>query len=84
MHKKHGHPPYTSTTDGLSRWVEVPTCVGVRLTEDNKLEFTAPFGLLENWSLKVKINPDFPRPEVFRQRVNDKSWRTLWPKLQIK
>lgn len=81
MHERHGHKPYRNTSDGIAQWVEVPTCVGVRLTEDNQFEFTAPFGLEENWSLEVKINPDYPRPESFRQRVTEKQWQKIWPQL---
>lgn len=81
MHLKHGHPPYHNTEDGLSRWMEIPTCVGVRLTPNNKLLFTAPFGLQENWSLIVKINPNFPQPELYRRRITQKGWQQTWPKL---
>ena len=83
MHMRHGHPPYSSTTEGLSYWVEVPTCVGVRLTNDNKLEFAAPYGLEENWSLKVKINPLNPRSALFKERIESKLWLNIWPELHI-
>ena len=62
MHIRHNHKPYTSTTEAISYWVEIPTCVGVRLNQDDTLAFTAPFGLEHNWSLEVRINPVFPRP----------------------
>ncbi len=29
MHLLHGHAPYQNCADGISRWVEIPTCVGV-------------------------------------------------------
>ncbi|MCE7629125.1 nucleotidyltransferase family protein, partial [Vibrio fluvialis] len=70
--------------DGIARWVEVQTCVGVRLEADDHLNFFAPFGLEENWSLRVSMNPDFPQPEVFRRRIADKHWLTLWPELRVK
>ncbi|NBI52158.1 nucleotidyltransferase family protein [Photobacterium alginatilyticum] len=83
MHVRHGHQPYSSTTDGIAQWIEVPTCVGVRLEFDQNFTFTAPFGLGENWSLKVRVNPNNARPTIFQQRVEDKQWLTLWPELQI-
>ena len=83
MHARHGHKPYSSTTEGISKWVEVPTCVGVRLESDQSFRFTAPFGIDENWSLKVRINPDNSRPVIFQQRIAEKQWLKLWPKLQI-
>ncbi|WP_245823863.1 nucleotidyltransferase family protein [Photobacterium proteolyticum] len=83
MHARHGHQPYSSTTEGIARWIEVPTCVGVRLESDQSFTFTAPFGLEENWSLMVRVNPYNPRPEIFQQRIVEKRWLKLWPKLQI-
>ena len=81
MHLRHSHQPYLNTTEGISYWIEVPTCVGVRLTQDDEFEFTAPFGLEENWSLDVKVNPRYPRAELFRERVEKKRWLEIWPGL---
>lgn len=83
MHERHGHAPYENTSQGIAQWVEVPTCVGVRLEANDQLTFTAPFGLAENWSLAVKINPNNPRPELFRQRIAAKQWLQIWPQLTI-
>ncbi len=83
MHVRHGHQPYTCTTGGIALWVEVPTCVGVRLEHDGIFTFTAPFGLEENWLLTVKINPNNPRPNVFRQRIREKNWLKNWPELSV-
>ena len=81
MHLRHNHQPYRNTTEGISYWVEVPTCVGVKLTNDGQFEFTAPFGLEENWSLDIKVNPEYPRHQLFRERVAKKRWLEIWPKL---
>src|SRR6185503_20454597 len=34
MHYVDDFPPYTSTADGISHWVETATCVAVRLNAD--------------------------------------------------
>ncbi|WP_414829747.1 nucleotidyltransferase family protein [Alteromonas sp. H39] len=81
MHEKHGNSPYHNTAHAIAHWVEVPTCVGVRLNDDDTLTFTAPFGLGENWSCKVRMNPEVPRPEAYKKRVNDKRWAEHWPRL---
>ena len=83
MHLKHGHPPYQHCTDGIRRWVELPTCVGVRLTATGQFEFAAPYGLALNWSLEVQMNADFPQPALYRQRIQSKGWQQLWPQLHI-
>ncbi|MEC6813512.1 nucleotidyltransferase family protein [Photobacterium toruni] len=83
MHLKHQHLPYKNSAEAISRWVEIPTCVGVQLTTDNHLIFTAAYGLEHNWSLHVSINPHYPRPAVYQQRIRDKKWQVLWPRLMI-
>ena len=83
MHIKHQHAPYQSAADGIRRWVEQATCVGVRLRDDDQLEFVAPFGLALNWSLHVTLNPEFPQPALFCQRIRDKKWLTHWPLLHV-
>lgn len=83
MHLFHQHAPYQNCADGISRWVEVPTCVGVRLDHSGHFDFYSSFGLAENWSLSLRINPLYPRPQLFRQRIKDKGWLELWPLLQV-
>lgn len=83
MHLRHQHAPYQSCSDGIQYWVEVPTCVGVRLNADAQLQFYATFGLQENWSLDIKINPFNPRPALFQQRIQEKGWLQRWPKLRV-
>ncbi|MGF1871709.1 nucleotidyltransferase family protein [Photobacterium indicum] len=83
MHVKHNDQPYRNTTDAISRWVEIPTCVGVKLDEGEQLVFTAPFGLTHNWVLNVEINPKRPIPDIFYRRIEEKSWLRIWPLLNI-
>lgn len=81
MHEKYGSPPYKNTAHAIAHWVEVPTCVGVRLNDDDTLTFTAPFGLGENWSCQVRMNPEVPRPEAYKKRIESKRWSKRWPRL---
>lgn len=81
MHEKQGNPPYQNAAHAIAHWVEVPTCVGVRLNKDDTLTFIAPFGLAENWSCQVRMNPEVPRPEAYHSRVKEKGWAQRWPRL---
>lgn len=81
MHEKYSNPPYQNTAHAIAHWVEVPTCVGVRLNDDDTLTFTAPFGLGENWSCQVRMNPEVPRPDTYKQRLESKRWSERWPLL---
>ena len=83
MHLRHQHAPYQRCSDGIQYWVEVPTCVAVRLEPDGQLQFYTTFGLAENWSLDIKINPLNPRPALFQQRIQEKGWLQRWPKLRV-
>ncbi len=83
MHSKHGHAPYTDTKDAIARWIEAPTCVGARLAEDDAIEIVAPFGLASCFSLRVSINPQFPRIDIYQQRLASKQWQKRWPQLSI-
>ncbi len=83
MHVNHGHSPYHNTEQAIAHWVELPTCVGVRLEPDGSLNFCAPFGLQHNWSLDIAINPNFPQPQVFIDRVTKKQWLTIWHNLKL-
>ncbi|MHA3772072.1 nucleotidyltransferase family protein [Verrucomicrobiota bacterium sgz303538] len=84
MHLRNHHAPYQNSEHAIGHWIEIPTCVGVRLEEDDLLVIAAPFGLAENFSLRVAPNPNVPYPpELFRSRVTTKRWLELWPKLTI-
>ena len=83
MHELHGHAPYQNTAEGITQWVEIPTCVGVRLEQDDSFSFCAPYGLEHNWSLTLQVNPFNPRPQLFTKRIQQKNWLKLWPQLQL-
>ena len=83
MHLLHGHAPYQNTAEGIALWIEIPTCIGVRLEQDDSFSFCAPFGLVQNWSLQLQLNPLNLRPELFALRIQQKNWLKLWPQLQL-
>lgn len=83
-HIKTNRSPYHSASEAIGQWVETPTCVGVRLNNDDTLELTAPVGIDDLINLKVRMNPNFPDGEaVYRERVTKKQWQTKWPLLRI-
>lgn len=75
--------PYKNAEDGLSRWIETATCVGVRLDSSNELELATPLGIDDLVNLILCPNPNIPDSEKFMQRIKDKGWLTKWPKLKI-
>lgn len=83
MASVRGESQYRDTEDALSRWVETATCVGVRLDGSGKLVLSAPHGIYDLTHLILRKNPQFHTNDVFYERIKDKNWLTLWPKLKI-
>lgn len=84
MHVRQQVPPFASSLEALSHWVEVPTCIGVRLLANDEFEWLAPHGFGHNWSLRVSANPRCRQDsQVFVQRVQDKGWQSIWPDLEV-
>jgi hypothetical protein len=47
-------------------------------------EILAPFGLQSNFAGTISINPKYPRPDVFNERIQKKRWCEIWPTLTVK
>jgi len=85
MHLRNGHAPYRDSAHAIEHWIETPTCVGVRIGRGRELEIVAPYGLAENWSLRVTPNPRIRYPAaLFNRRVREKRWLEHWPRLQVR
>jgi hypothetical protein len=84
MHLRHNDMPYANATEGLSKWVETATCVGVTIDDKEELQLTAPLGVDDLVRLILRPNPTTDVPlELFRKRARQKHWLTLWPKLTV-
>ncbi|CAB9492677.1 nucleotidyltransferase family protein [Alteromonas macleodii] len=84
MYLSHGHSPYKSSHEAISYWPERETCVAVRLLANDDLDVLAPFGLAANFAGTISINPQYPRPDVFRKRLASKNWLDVWPLLKLR
>ena len=84
MHAFKGDKPYKSAEEGLSHWVEIPTCVGAKVTDNDEVMITAPWGVEDLLGLIVRPNPHCrDNPDSFRRRMKQKNWPGKWPKLKI-
>jgi hypothetical protein len=82
MHLRNGDHPYRSTADAMSYWPEIETAVGVRLDPDGRLRVIAPFGMASLFGLRLTPNPK-RSPDDFAQRLAQKRWLSIWPRLQV-
>lgn len=73
-----------STEEGVAYWSETPTCIGVRLNSDDSFSICAPYGIQDLMNLIVRPIPE-PRQnlELYNERVTQKNWGNIWPKLNI-
>ncbi len=85
MHHWHDRDlPYENTVTALAEWVETPTCVAVRLEDNDALTLFAPHGITDLVSLTVRPSPAFlNNPDQFWERIKTKGWEQKWPKLKI-
>lgn len=83
-HKWHNRSvQYRNTAEGLSEWVETPTCVGVTLV-NGELKIVAPHGIEDLVNLIVRPTPSRRGDlSVFYKRIESKKWLEKWPKLRV-
>lgn len=82
MHIRNGDRPYTSTADAMSFWLETPTCVAVRLREDDAITVVAPFGLGDLVAMRVAPTARGREKHAqYQDRVDRKDWPRIWPKV---
>lgn len=85
MHHFGGHAPFTSLEEALMHWAETVTGVGVRLDEQDKMHFIAPFGFDDLYAHILRITPIMKQidPAGFEARLQTKGWLKRWPDLTV-
>lgn len=85
MHIRNNDRVYDSTADALTHWTETATAVGVRLTEGDRLELLAPFGIDDLINGYVRPTPHMKSHNIqyYRKRMANKGWQKIWPALQV-
>ncbi len=74
----------SSSCNALSHWIETPTCVGIRLEEDNSFTICAPHGLEDLFNLVVRPTTlESHNLEEYNKRMKEKNWIKNWPKLKV-
>lgn len=85
MHLKHGDVPYRDMNDALAHWLETATGVGLRLSDEGRLETVAPWGLTDLYALTLRPTPSGrARLTDYLARIEAKGWRRRWPGLTVR
>lgn len=87
MHVINNLPPFTSSIDGISKFPETVTALGVKLSNQNDIELTAPWGIVDVINLKVKPTPLYVETKelmkIYENRVKKKNWDSIWHNVKI-
>ena len=82
MHHPNRERPYRRTETAIAHWIEIPTCVAVRLEADDRLTLLAPHGIADLVDMKLRPTPaGLAKRTDFELRLKTKNWRRRWPKL---
>lgn len=87
MHQVSKMSPYTSSVDGMAKFPETATALGVKLDEKGEVVLTAPWGLDD--VLKMEVRPtkyytkNSGREAIYAQRIAAKNWSKTWPYLKV-
>ncbi|NHM33796.1 nucleotidyltransferase family protein [Neobacillus terrae] len=87
MHKVNSRDPYSSSIDGISKFPETVTALGVKLDEKDRLVLAAPWGVRDVILLEVRPTPFFSRTsegrKIFENRVERKKWSCIWQRIKV-
>ncbi|WP_269533420.1 nucleotidyltransferase family protein [Chitinimonas sp. BJYL2] len=75
--------PCASLADGMARWPETATAVGVWLDADDALQLIAPLGLDDLYSLTLRHNRHGVSRRQFEARLTNKAFMQRWPRLTV-
>jgi hypothetical protein len=83
MHIRNADAPYQSATQAMICWPETATAVAVRLDHHDEIEISAPLGLEDLFSLRLRPTDRFraEKYSVFLERIRSKAWSETWPEL---
>ena len=75
--------PYLNMQDAIARWPETATAIAVRKTS-SRIELIAPHGVDDLLALIARPTPAFrSKTDVVARRIEDKRWRSRWPRLRV-
>lgn len=87
MHLLNNMAPYTSSIDGISKFPETATALGVKLDEKDNVLLAAPWGVKDVINLMVKPTPYYlekdTRSSIYANRVTKKDWKSIWGKIEV-
>lgn len=75
------YAPLSSADEAITRYASATHAVGVRLTDDDRLDIFAPFGLDDVFTMTVRPNYALPN-KVTHERKAARA-KAIWPELTV-
>ena len=82
MAEKHGHSPYSSIEQAISKWVETATAIAIGPLNAKKFKVIAPYGLEDLYSGILRPTSEKMR-SVMDTRIHAKKWLQEYPLLRV-
>ncbi|MEK4324992.1 nucleotidyltransferase family protein [Paenibacillus sp. FSL R7-0297] len=86
MHTVNNLPPYHSSTDGMSKFPETSTALGLSLDGNGEVILAAPHGISDVIQLVLRPSPYFAaHPHllpIYEKRIASKNWQGIWSGLR--
>jgi hypothetical protein len=72
--------PYKSVQESIATWPVIGACMAVRINE-GKLEFIAPYGFQDMFSMRVRSNKVLVNKDIYQSKAS--IWQEQWPLLTV-
>ncbi|MEQ8664280.1 MAG: nucleotidyltransferase family protein [Rhodospirillales bacterium] len=78
------YPPLRSSREGIDRFLEQTSMIGLRPTPDGAFDIYAPNGLARVFDMVVTPNRGAPHFSAERYREKVDRWRACWPEITVR
>lgn len=83
MHTLNKVEPYKSSIDGMSKFPETATAIGITFDDKGELHLCAPHGVRDLLTMKISPTPYFEGSQIYFDRVKQKNWSATWPLVKV-
>ncbi|OAS15646.1 nucleotidyltransferase family protein [Paenibacillus oryzisoli] len=87
MHVLNNNPPYSSSTDAMSKFPETATALGLSIDNEDHLRLTAPCGIDDVLHIIIRPTPFFTENKhlsaIYNRRIEQKKFKEKWHKATV-
>ncbi|KRF08084.1 hypothetical protein ASG89_16765 [Paenibacillus sp. Soil766] len=87
MHVVNDNPPYSSSTDAMSKFPETATALGLTLDDQDHIRLATPCGIDDVLQIIIRPTPYFSENKhlaaIYEKRVVQKNFQGKWHKVTV-